>query len=144
CAEARVFGSVGTCAYRWPRDPEGHALGYGHLELRPRDLARLGELYLAGGTAHGNRVVGAGYVEAATTPATPGGPPEGVPYGCLWWVAPRRGRHAYVAAASGGQSVLVVRALALVVAPPADVAVLPSSSASPLRLAEDVVTPSLS
>jgi len=143
-AEERLFGPLGICAYRWPRDPEGYALGYGHLELRPRDLARLGELYLAGGTAHGNRVVGAGYVEAATTPATPGGPPEGVPYGYLWWVAPRRGRHAYFAAGFGGQSVTVVPELDLVVATTADVAVLTSSSASALRLAEDVVIPSLS
>lgn len=142
-AEERLFAPLGIVDYRWPQDPEGHALGYGHLELRPRDMARLGELYLAGGAARGLRVVDAAYVEAATTPATPGGQPEGLPYGYLWWVAPRGAGHAYRAAGFGGQSVTVVPELELVVATTADVAVLTPSSASALHLIDDVVIPSL-
>src|SRR5262249_18272826 len=99
---------------------------------------------LAGGAARGLCIVDAAYLEAATTPATPGGPPEGVPYGYLWWVAPRGGRHAYFGAGFGGQSVTVVPELELVVATTADVAVLTPSSASALGLVADVVTPSLS
>jgi CubicO group peptidase (beta-lactamase class C family) len=143
-AEERLFAPLGILAYRWPRDPEGNALGYGHLELRPRDLARLGELYLAGGSIEGLRVVDAAYVEAATKPASPGGPPEDVPYGYLWWVAPRGARHAYFAAGFGGQSLTVVPELELVVATTADVAVLTPASARVWCLIDDVVIPSLS
>ena len=48
-AEERLFGPLGIAEHRWPTDPDGNGLGYGHLELRPRDVVRLGELYLDGG-----------------------------------------------------------------------------------------------
>jgi CubicO group peptidase (beta-lactamase class C family) len=47
-----------------------------------RDLARLGELMLAGGVWQGRRIVSRGYVEAAITPS------QGLntAYGLLWWL----------------------------------------------------------
>jgi CubicO group peptidase (beta-lactamase class C family) len=82
----------------------------------------------------------AAYVEAATTPATAGGPPESVPYGYLWWIAPRGGRDAFFAGGYGGQYVAVVPSLELVVVTTGDVDVLIPSSAGALRLVDDVVT----
>jgi hypothetical protein len=37
-AEDQLFEPLGIGDYRWPADPDGTPLGYGHLELRPRDL----------------------------------------------------------------------------------------------------------
>src|SRR5207237_444412 len=45
-AEERLFQPLGIDTYRWPTDPDANPLGYGHLELRPPDLLRLGQLYL--------------------------------------------------------------------------------------------------
>lgn len=144
-AEERLFAPLGIQSYRWPRDPEGHPLGCGQLELRPRDMARLGELYLARGrNAHGMQIVDASYVVAATTPATAGGPPEGVAYGYLWWITRHGGKHALFAGGFGGQYVTVVPELGLAVATTGDVDVFIPSSADALSLVEEVIIPSLS
>jgi CubicO group peptidase (beta-lactamase class C family) len=143
-AEERLFEPLGIRTYRWPCDPDGNALGCGHLELRPRDLARLGELYLTRGrNANGVRVVDPSYVDAATTPATAGGPPECVAYGYLWWIAERGGSPAFFAGGFGGQYVTVVPALRLVVATTGDVDVFIPSSADALSLVDEVIIPSL-
>jgi CubicO group peptidase (beta-lactamase class C family) len=75
-----LFGPLGIDAWEWPRDPEGYAWGFGHLRLRTRDLARIGELWRAGG------LIDARYAREATRPHTPGGPPEHRPYGFFWWI----------------------------------------------------------
>jgi CubicO group peptidase (beta-lactamase class C family) len=134
-AEGRLFAPLGVTSHRWPTDPDGNPLGYGHLELRPRDLVSLGELYLAGGGA----LVSDEYVAAATTAATRGGPPEGTPYGFLWWIRD----DGFFAGGFGGQYLYVVPALALVAVTTADVAVWTPTSASARRLIEEVVIPAV-
>lgn len=138
-AEERLFGPLGIDDYRWPADPEGNALGYGHLELRPRDLVRLGELYLEGG----RELLPEGFAAAATTAETEGGPPEGVAYGYLWWIAEESGRRAFFAGGYGGQYVTVVADLGLVVATTGDAAVLTETSRNLRRLVAEAVIPAL-
>jgi CubicO group peptidase (beta-lactamase class C family) len=75
-----LFGPLGIDAWDWPRDPEGYAWGFGHLKLRTRDLARIGELWRTG------RLLDPLYAREATRAQTPGGPPEHRPYGYLWWI----------------------------------------------------------
>src|SRR5688572_1718114 len=86
-ARASLFAPLGIEEWSWPRDPDGRDYGFGHLRLRPRDIAKLGELYLGGGSYGGRRVVSGSFVDDATRAHTPGGPPEGAGYGYLWWVA---------------------------------------------------------
>jgi CubicO group peptidase (beta-lactamase class C family) len=143
-AEDRLFAPLGIERYRWPADPEGNPLGYGHLELRPRDLASFGQLYLDRGRARGAKVIDPEFVVAATTAATPGGPPEGTPYGFLWWVTQAGPHPSFFAGGFGGQYVVVVPALELVVVTTADVAVWTESAADPRRLVDEVVLPRLS
>jgi CubicO group peptidase (beta-lactamase class C family) len=75
-----LFGPLGVDTWRWPRDPEGYAWGFGHLKLRTRDLARIGELWRTGES------LDPWYRREATRAQTPGGPPEHRPYGFLWWI----------------------------------------------------------
>jgi CubicO group peptidase (beta-lactamase class C family) len=79
-ARRHLFAPLGIDAFEWPRDPDGADYGFGHLRLRPRDIAKLGELYRGGGTFAGRRVVARSFVEAATRTQTPGGGPEGAAY----------------------------------------------------------------
>jgi CubicO group peptidase (beta-lactamase class C family) len=134
-AEERLFGPLGVRDYRWPTDPDGYALAYGHLELRPRDLVRLGEVYLAGGDS----IVSERYAAAATTAATDGGSPEETPYGFFWWVRD----DAFFAGGFGGQYLYVVPALELVAVTTGDAAVWIPTAASARRLIEDVVVPGI-
>ena len=142
-AEEYLFAPLAVTDYRWPADPEGNPLGYGHLELRPLDLARFGELYLRHGRVQEAAVLDPAWVKAATTAATPGGPPESTPYGYLWWITAQATRPAYFAGGYGGQYVTVVPDLELVVVTTGDVDVLIPSSADPLRLVADVVVPAM-
>jgi CubicO group peptidase (beta-lactamase class C family) len=139
-AEEHLFAPLGIDEYRWPTDPDGNPLGYGHLELRPRDLLRLGQLYLDGGLA----VLPESFITAATTRHGAGGPPENVPYGYLWWVTEDGGHPSFFAGGYGGQYVTVVPELALVVVTTGDAAVLTRTSGNPRRLVSDVIIPALS
>jgi CubicO group peptidase (beta-lactamase class C family) len=75
-----LFGPLGIDAWEWPHDPEGYAWGFGHLKLRTRDLARIGELWRTG------ELIDTWYAGEATRAHTPGGPPEHRPYGFFWWI----------------------------------------------------------
>jgi len=100
------------------------AFASGGLSLRPRDMAKLGALYLNGGTWHGERVVAAAWVEVSTTLAT--SLPEawtaagyGYGYGYNWWLGRSQlgtGTVEYSRALGwGGQDVVAFPALDLVV-----------------------------
>jgi CubicO group peptidase (beta-lactamase class C family) len=138
-AEERLFGPLGISEFRWPADPDGNALGYGHLELRPRELARLGELYLD----RGRELLPNGFVAAATTAHSTGGGPEHRPYGYLWWIDEEHGRAAFFAGGYGGQYLTVVPELELVVVTTGDAAVLAATSANLRGLVGDVIVPAL-
>jgi CubicO group peptidase (beta-lactamase class C family) len=138
-AEEHLFAPLGIDDYRWPTDPAGNPLGYGHLELRPRDLLRLGQLYLDGGLA----VLPRSFITAATTPHSAGGPPENVAYGYLWWITEDGDHPSFFAGGYGGQYVTVVPELALVVVTTGDAAVLTRTSGNPRRLVTDVIIPAL-
>jgi CubicO group peptidase (beta-lactamase class C family) len=140
-AEEQLFGPLGITEYRWPTDPDGNALGYGHLELRPRELLRLGQLYLDAGRWDGLQLLPASFVTAATTPHSSGGPPEGVPYGYFWWITDDCGYRSFFAGGYGGQYLTVIPDLALVVVTTGDVDVFIETSRNLRRLVSEVVVP---
>lgn len=143
-AEEHLFAPLGIDDYRWPTDPDGNPLGYGHLELRPRDLLRLGQLYLDRGFVGSRRVVPESFIAAATSPHSAGGSPEDVPYGYLWWITADCGHPSFFAGGYGGQYVAVIPELGTVVVTTGDAAVLTRTSSNPRRLVSDVIIPALS
>ena len=94
------------------------------LQLRPRDLAKIGQLVLDHGDWHGRRMVSAAWIKEMTAPQVPPGSLSGAAgaysYGYLWWL----GRSAtqdsdidWVAGFGwGGQRLYVVPSQDLVVA----------------------------
>jgi len=142
-AREKLFRPLGIEAFRWPTDPEGHPLGYGHLELRPVDLLRLGKLYLQGGHFNGAQVLPTAFVEAATSPTSDGGAPEGVPYGYLWWITEDADYPAFFAGGYGGQYVTVIPELELIVVTTGDVDVFIETSRNLRRLVAEVVIAAL-
>jgi CubicO group peptidase (beta-lactamase class C family) len=112
-AAEHLFTPLGIESWEWPRDPDGLDYGFGHLRLRPHDVARLGELYRGAGEYESRRVVSAAFVADATRAQTAGGPPEGAAYGLLWWVADDPVPH-FFAGGYAGQSLTVIPELELV------------------------------
>jgi CubicO group peptidase (beta-lactamase class C family) len=102
-------------AFAWPVDPQGINFGAGWLKLRPRDLAKLGQLYLDHGIWQGKHIVPASWVRDATSAqvAAPDGF-GGEHYGYQWWVTTAGDRPAYAAIGFGGQLIEVVPDKALV------------------------------
>ncbi|MEM6996077.1 MAG: serine hydrolase [Myxococcota bacterium] len=81
-ARQRLFEPLGIAAPRWDASPEGYYTGGAEMWLRPRDMARFGELFLAGGTLDGEAILTAAWVTESANPWIPES--GGRNYG-LWW-----------------------------------------------------------
>jgi CubicO group peptidase (beta-lactamase class C family) len=115
-ANTTIFAPIGVevTPEHWDEDPAGNNFGGYGLRLTAREMARFGFLYLNDGCWDGARVLAPGWVEAAT------GPEEDTPwgsgtYGYLWWRTTFDGHQAYFAGGWGGQHIIVVPSLDLVV-----------------------------
>ena len=114
-AREHLFDPLGI-EYAWKRTPRGLADTEGGLYLRPRDLAKIGYLFLKDGVWEGKRILPEGWVKDSTTwrVGTSGGRRG---YGYKWWVLSRRGPGTYEAYAGlgyGGQFLIVVPELDLI------------------------------
>jgi CubicO group peptidase (beta-lactamase class C family) len=97
--------------------PTGDAFMGGGVRFLPRDFMKLGQLMMNGGTWGGRRVVSTEWAKRATSPLVSLGSQK---YGYLWWVMeyPYQGRtlQAFYAGGNGGQVVMAIPELDLVVA----------------------------
>lgn len=110
-ARQRLFAPLGIADFSWESDRDGLAIGGWGLQLTPRDMAKLGYLYLKAGEWDGQQVVSSGWVQAAVTKHTSTDGELG--YGYQWWVYPEY--NAYAALGRGGQTIFVLPELQLVV-----------------------------
>ncbi|AOZ70900.1 6-aminohexanoate hydrolase [Rhodobacter xanthinilyticus] len=95
-------------------DGEGTAFVLGGLNLRTRDYARIGQMFLQGGAWNGRQIVPAPWVAASTAHQAPGG----AGYGYQWWVPKDNALHGndYLARGIYGQYIYVNPAARAVVA----------------------------
>ena len=110
----------------WPRDPQGVYFGGNDMELTPRQMLAFGELYLNGGRIGSRRVIDESWVEASLMPRARSPHGHGRYYGYGWWIAELAGRLVPHAWGHGGQFIMLVPDLDLVLvttsAPDADAA----------------------
>jgi CubicO group peptidase (beta-lactamase class C family) len=114
-AKEHLFGPLGI-EYYWKRTPKGLADTEGGLYLTPRDLAKIGYLYLKDGVWDGKRILPEGWV-AASTRASTRAKDGSFGYGYQWWVMPGKGtgsHDAYAGWGYGGQFLIVVPDLELI------------------------------
>jgi len=119
-ARAALFEPLGIAGVEWSR-VKGDTDAGGGLRMRPRDMAKIGQLVLAGGRWNGRQLVSREWIETSTAPkikAVADGF-NGL-YGYLWWLARYRvnGREVDCVAAHGrgGQYIRIIPGLDLVVA----------------------------
>lgn len=113
-ARRLLGGPLGITIPAWPRDPQGIYFGGNDMQLSPRDLVRIGELYRQGGTFDGQRILPEGWVEASWT-ARGTSPWTGDGYGYGWFVTRLAGEKTYYGRGFGGQALYVIPARELVV-----------------------------
>ncbi len=91
----------------WPRDPQGIHFGGNEMQLSPRALARIGELYRLGGSLNGERILSADWIAASWQPR---GHSRwtGHAYGYGWFLTEAAGLPAYYGRGFGGQLLYVV------------------------------------
>jgi CubicO group peptidase (beta-lactamase class C family) len=116
-ARETLFEPLGIGRTEWRRI-KGDTDAGGGLRLRPRDMAKIGQLVLAGGRWNGRQIVSQAWIDASMTPRLEA--TSGYFYGYLWWLGRSlfQGREIHWAAAlgRGGQSIRIVPELDLVVA----------------------------
>jgi CubicO group peptidase (beta-lactamase class C family) len=115
-ARETLFAPLGIEAVSWQHSPLGQAQTGGGTRFRGRDLAKLGLLYLNGGSWQGRQVVPAAWVAASTAAHVQAS--ESDTYGYLWWrrdfTAGGRTFPAFYMSGNGGNKVVVVPSAKLV------------------------------
>jgi CubicO group peptidase (beta-lactamase class C family) len=99
----------------WSQDPQGIYFGGNNMEMTPRDMLAFGQMYLDKGHFRGRQVISSDWIEASLEPhaASPRG--QGRLYGYGWWLRELGGVRVPVAWGFGGQLILVIEELDLVV-----------------------------
>lgn len=112
-AKQNLFQPMGISDVTWIKDPAGLPLGAGGFQLTPRDMAKLGYLYLRKGQWDAQQIVSSEWVEHAIYPHVKVTMNEHLGYGYHWLIVPSM--EGYAASGGGGQIILVVPKYDLVI-----------------------------
>jgi CubicO group peptidase (beta-lactamase class C family) len=104
--EAHLFAPLGI-KHHWKRTYLGVVDTEGGLYLDGADMAKIGYLFLHGGTWDGRRIVSKEWVTESVMPYVDATPP--FKYGFKWWLYPRAqaGQYIWMARGFGGQRLMV-------------------------------------
>jgi hypothetical protein len=97
----------------WPTDARGVTRGWGDLHLYPRDMAKIGLLWLQGGVWDGEQVVPRDWVETSVSHKVASDGDDG--YGFGWWLTAGGSPGEYRADGRSGQFTIVLPTIDLVV-----------------------------
>jgi CubicO group peptidase (beta-lactamase class C family) len=107
-AQDKLFGPLGISDAQWVYSPMNIPQTGGGLRLHSRDLLKIAQLYLDGGSWRGRRIVDEGWVRASTQPHAR--IDDETEYGYLWWLKSfKSGGKSYPAffmSGNGGSKVL--------------------------------------
>ena len=116
-AEQYLFGPLGITERVWETDHQGFYNGGAGLQISPHDMIKIGELILGRGEYKGKRIVASDWIDKSTQFKISVGnsQPYSSSYGYCWWLG-QTGNISYAFANGwGGQFIVVVPSLNLVV-----------------------------
>jgi len=131
-AQERLFRPIGAEVGDWGTDWDGHNNGSGDLHCTARDAARFGLLYLNDGEYNGNQVVPSVWIRESlrnySEDITSGGIQSGsvgryfcdIGYGYQWWSARVGNQHFNFAWGHGGQLIILLDDLEMIIVVTAD------------------------
>jgi CubicO group peptidase (beta-lactamase class C family) len=104
-AKAKLFGPLGIDDVSWAYDLQGISVGSFGLRLKPRDMAKIGYLYLHNGVWEGKQVIPPEWVHKVSNPTVETHLKQGFWYSNFFWSLPDK--HVYMALGRYGQTIMV-------------------------------------
>ena len=144
-AKEALFDPLGIKEFEWiVVEPSNEPAAGGGLRLRPRDMAKIGQLVLNKGEWNGRSVVSAGWLEESVKVRYEG---WGLNYGYQWWLGASdiggKSCNWIAAQGLGGQRIFIVPELNLVVAITAGMYKSVSQDQVPMDILENFVLASV-
>lgn len=132
-----LFSPLGISEFKWSHSPSGEALSG---NMRPRDMAKFGQLYLNNGTWHGNQVISEAWITDSLANQVEAPKADGWSYGYWWWrnVSNDGTLRYYAARGAKDQYIFIVPSLSIVAVFTGN-----KDSGDGLHLFEEFVIPSI-
>jgi CubicO group peptidase (beta-lactamase class C family) len=116
-AEKRLFSPLQFTRYQWGKHENGTVWSNGDLYIRPRDLAKVGQLVLDNGKWNGQQIVSEKWIRESTRPHTEAH--YGLKYGYQWWLGSARYAERQLevifGSGTGGQKLFIIPEVDMVV-----------------------------
>jgi len=124
-AEENLLEKMNVELADWQQGPQGYYFGGNNMYFTPRDMAKLGYLYMNIGMMFGEQIVPASWVVKSLTNYTNftgynWGDLHNVNYGYLWWLGEIKNHDVFLAVGYGGQFVINFPDLDMIVVTTAD------------------------
>ena len=114
-AEKNLFAPLGITDYSWDKGPQGVLNTAGGLSLKPRDMAKIGYLFLREGQWNSRQIVARKWVAESVADHVNQNVTFGTGYGYQWWCGKSNVHEkvieTFYAAGHGGQYIFVCPAL---------------------------------
>lgn len=114
-AQEYLAGPMGFRMAYWSRDPQGVYFGGNDMEITPRQMMAIGEMYLNEGLHEGERILSEDWVRESYQPHADSPRGEGRHYGYGWWLRDLADLQVPLAWGYGGQFIFVVKEFDLVI-----------------------------
>jgi hypothetical protein len=119
-ADKELCKPIGIHIRNWPKTCDGVNIGGSDSYLTARDMARLGYLYLQNGNIDGKQIISEKWIKESTVPYdslySQFSCVEQTGYGYFWRIGRQSGYSFYSASGFGGQAIVIVPDLNLVMA----------------------------
>ena len=142
-AKKHLFGPLGILQVQWTRGTNGEPSVASGLRLRPRDLAKIGQLILNRGKWSEHQVIEKSWLERSFLPYAETG--DGLEYGYQWWLGKlKAGGLQWISAfGNGGQRLFIIPKLDLVVVITAGNYNQPEQWRLPVKVISEYILPAI-